>query len=103
MNNKIITKPNPNKEDLEAILKEMEASLTLALEDSKTLAAIAKKVDPSFGKFSDDDLASAINKCNVLASGSNYRNDVEYYFNKLIELGLGATMGGKLPSEDFYA
>ena len=25
------------------------------------------------------------------------------YFNKLIELGLGATMGGKLPSEDFYA
>ena len=98
----IFIKVDLDKEDLEAILKEMEASLTLALEDSKTLAAIAKKVDPSFGKFSDDDLASAINKCNVLASGSNYRNDVEYYFNKLINLGLGKSIGGKLPDDKFY-
>lgn len=99
----IFVKTGMAKEDVEAILKDMEASLSLALNDTLTLAGIAKKIDTSFGKFSDQDLASAIQKCNVLPNTSNYRSDVEFYFNKLIELGLGKSIGGKLPDDEFYA
>ena len=75
----------------------------MSLEETLELAKTAKKVDTAFAKFSDEDLASAISKCNVLAGGSNYREDVEYYFNKLIALGLGKAIGEKLPDDEFYA
>ena len=98
----IFVKTGLDKEDVEEILAQMEASLTLALEDTLNLAKVAKKIDTSFTKFSDEDLAAAISNCNVLGGGSNYRADVEYYFNKLIQLGLGKSIGGKLPDENFY-
>ncbi len=98
----IFVKTGLDQEDVEEILSQMEASLALALNDTLKLSKTAKKIDTSFAKFSDEDLATAISKCNVLSGGSNYRNDVEYYFNKLIELGLGKSIGGKLPDEKFY-
>lgn len=99
----IFVKKGMDSKDLENILKDMEASLTMSLEQTLELAKVAKTVDESFAKFSDEDLASAISKCNVLAGGTNYRTDVEYYFNKLIALGLGKAIGGKLPDDEFYA
>ncbi len=99
----IFVKKGLNNKDVDKILKDMEKSLTMALEETLELAKIAKSVDTAFGKFSDEDLANAVSKCNVLAGGSNYREDVEYYFNKLIALGLGKAIGGKLPDDEFYA
>lgn len=99
----IFVRKGINTKDLDNILKDMEKSLTMSLEETLELAKTAKKVDTAFAKFSDEDLASAISKCNVLAGGSNYREDVEYYFNKLIALGLGKAIGEKLPDDEFYA
>lgn len=99
----IFVKKGLNSKDVDKILKDMEKSLTMALEETLELAKIAKTVDTAFAKFSDEDLANAVSKCNVLAGGSNYREDVEYYFNKLIALGLGKAIGGKLPDDEFYA
>lgn len=99
----IFVKKGMDSKDLENILKDMEASLTMSIEQTLELAKVAKTVDESFAKFSDEDLASAISKCNVLAGGTSYRTDVEYYFNKLIALGLGKSIGGKLPDDEFYA
>ena len=99
----IFVKNGLNEEELNEILSKMEQSLKLAIENPLALAQIAKIVDSAFAKFSDEDLAIAISNCNVLPGGSNYKNDVEYYFNKLIELGLGKSIGGKLPDSNFYA
>ena len=32
----------------------------------------------------------------------NEKESIDIYFNKIIELGLGASIGGKLPDENFY-
>lgn len=98
----IFVKNDMDAKLVDKVLEDMEDSLSMAINDTLTLAGIAKEVDTSFAKFSDEDLAAAIQNCNVLPAGSNYRNDVEYYFSKLIELGLGKSIGGKLPDEEFY-
>lgn len=46
-------------------------------------------------------LVSAITRCNFKIN-ENEKESIDLYFSKVIELGLGATVGGKLPDEEFY-
>ena len=79
----------------------MEASIELAYSNPTLLAESAIAVDANFAKQTVENLAAAIPNCNFLTKDLN-REEVEYYFNKIIELGLGASVGGKLPDEGFY-
>lgn len=89
------------RENVQNILANMEASIELAYSNPTLLAESAIAVDANFAKQTVENLAAAIPNCNFLTKDLN-REEVEYYFNKIIELGLGASVGGKLPDEGFY-
>ena len=83
------------------ILESMEASIALSVDNPTTLAESAILVDENLKKMNVDKLATAIPNCNFLTKELNIE-EVEYYFTKLIELGLEASIGGKLPEREFY-
>lgn len=83
-------------------LERINKSIELSVSNPTKLAESAVKVDPSLEKIGVATLVKAIPNCNLIYTKSN-QAEIEFYFNKLIELGLGKTMGGKLPGEDFYA
>ena len=83
-------------------LERINNSIELSKTNPQKLAESAVKVDSSLEKIGVNTLVNAIPNCKFLSTKSNI-DEIEFYFNKLIELGLGNTIGGKLPSEDFYA
>ena len=83
-------------------LERINKSIELSATNPTRLAESAVKVDSSLEKIGVATLVKAIPNCNLIYTKSN-QLEIEFYFNKLIELGLGKTMGGKLPGEDFYA
>jgi NitT/TauT family transport system substrate-binding protein len=98
----IFVKKGMNEDKLNKLLEQMENSIDLASSDPATLVERAMKGDANFGKFQPSVLTEALGNCNILAGGSNYRADIEYYFNMLIDLGLGKSIGNKLPDDEFY-
>mgnify|MGYP003300340952 CR=1 FL=1 len=84
------------------VLASMSASLKLAESNPRRLAESAVQIDTALNKIGVETLVKAIPNANFISVKYN-REEVEFYFNKLIELDLGATMGGKLPGDDFYA
>ncbi len=76
------------------------------LEDYKTpsvLAAAAVKVDTSFETIGATNLEKAIPNCWIsLKTKAEEKEAISYYAQKLIDLGLGAQIGGSVPSEEFY-
>ena len=47
------------------------------------------------------DRNNAVGKCNLRVD-TNQKDAIEFYFTKVMDLGLGKTVGGKLPDEGFY-
>lgn len=84
------------------VLNNMKNSLNLAKTDPHKLASSAVLIDTALEKIGVDTLVKAIPNANFIST-PYVKEEVEFYFNKLMELGLGVTMGGKLPGEDFYA
>lgn len=76
------------------------------IEDYKTpsvLAASAVKIDTSFETIGAANLEKAIPNCWInLKTTAEEKSAIEYYAQKLIALGLGAQIGGVVPSEEFY-
>ena len=76
------------------------------LEDHKTpakLAAAAVKIDSSFETIGAANLEKAIPNCWIsLKTKAEEQAAISYYAQKLIDLGLGAQIGGSVPSEEFY-
>ncbi len=76
------------------------------IEDYKTpsvLAASAVKIDTSFETVGAANLEKAIPNCWInLKTTAEEKSAIEYYAQKLIALGLGAQIGGVVPSEEFY-
>lgn len=76
------------------------------IEDYKTpsvLAASAVKIDTSFETVGAANLEKAIPNCWIsLKAKAEEKAAVDYYAQKLIDLGLGAQIGGGVPSEEFY-
>lgn len=97
-----VKKNSLNKSNVKKVLQEFSSSLELSLTDAQKLATSATLVDATLNKIGVQTLTIAAPKCNFISQGYN-KGEVEFYFSKLIELGLGQTIGGKLPNEDFYA
>lgn len=71
--------------------------------DPSLLAASAVKIDDSFKSVGVDALVKAIPNCWInIKSKEEQMASVAFYASKLVELGLGAQIGGGAPSEDFY-
>lgn len=83
-------------------LEKMKESVLLATTQPATLVESACTVDSSLAKIGEETLNQAIGKCN-LRIDENQKAAIDFYFSKVIELNLGATIGGKLPDENFYA
>lgn len=96
-----VRKSYVKRDNVKEILANMEASVGLAYSNPTLLAESAIAVDPNFSKQKVENLATAIPNCNFLTKEMNIE-EVEYYFSKIIELGLGVSVGGKLPDEGFY-
>lgn len=90
-----------NGDDLNKILNEMEKSLELSTTNPALLATSAINVDANLSKQSVENLTKAIPNCNILTHSLN-KEEVEFYLNKIVELGLSKTIGGSLPDEKFY-
>lgn len=76
------------------------------IEDYKNpsiLAASAVKIDTSFETVGAANLEKAIPNCWIaLKEAEEEKQAIKYYAEKLIALGLGAQIGGAIPSEEFY-
>ena len=67
------------------------------------LAASAVKIDTSFETVGAANLEKAIPNCWIsLKELDEEKEAIKYYAEKLIALGLGAQIGGSVPSEAFY-
>ncbi len=71
--------------------------------DPKKLAAAAVKIDSSFETIGAAALEKAIPNCWIeIKDQKNQKAAIDFYAEKLIALGLGAQIGEKIPSEEFY-
>lgn len=91
------------KEDKDVlnVLSMMEKSVILAETNPTELIEKAVSIDSNLNTIGKETLELAIPYCN-LKMISNQKEAIEFYFNKVIELGIGKTVGGKLPDEGFY-
>lgn len=82
-------------------LEDMLKAVTSATLNPDTTSKNACSIDESFNKLGETVLTSAIPNCHYDVSISD-KEAVEFYFNKLSELGLSKMYGGTLPDEGFY-
>ncbi len=97
-----VKKDKVNNVFVKQVLNDMKQSLALAKTDPNKLATSAVEVDGALNKIGVPTLVKAIPNANFIST-PYVKEEVEFYFNKLIELGLAPQVGGKLPGEDFYA
>lgn len=55
----------------------------------------------TLSKLGSDVLKLALPNCHF-GINSNQKSAIEFYFNKIIDLGLGKNIGGGLPNDEFY-
>lgn len=91
-----------DNKSVKKVLSYLNESLSLSNTNPSSLAASAVKVDETLNKVGEETLTKAIPLCHFINTTYN-KAEIEFYFNKLIELGLSGAVGGKLPDEDFYA
>ncbi len=96
-----VKKSQTDSKAVKEVLAKMDSSLLLASSNPANLASSAVNIDEGLAKLGVDKLILAIPNCHFLTKELN-KSEVEFYLNKLIELGLGKSIGGKLPSEAFY-
>ena len=97
-----VKKSKLEDKSVENALNKLNASLSLSTTNPDKLAESGTQIDEALNKIGKETLIKAIPHCNFVTTKNNMA-EIEFYFNKLIELNLGQTMGGKLPGEDFYA
>ena len=97
----IFVKNDLDVKDLNQLLDSIEASIKNVLDNPSAAASKIIEIDSNLSKMDQNLLKEAIPNCNILTKPLN-KEEVEYYFQKVIDLGLGATVGGKLPDESFY-
>lgn len=92
-----------NKESIEKtkqFLNIVERNVKKVESNKEDVVAAAKRVDKLLAP-TEEVLVSAITRCNFKIN-ENEKESIDLYFSKVIELGLGATVGGKLSDEEFY-
>ena len=96
-----VKKDRAENDSVKKALKSMINSVRLASTNPKSLVKSAVKVDKSLNKIGEETLNNAVGKCNLRVD-TNQKDAIEFYFTKVMDLGLGKTVGGKLPDEGFY-
>ena len=86
------------KESFKTLLKKMSESLKV---EASVMALKAIKVDENLKSMNQNLLTKAIPNCHFITTPMDVAA-VEFYFTKIMEFGLGKTIGGKLPDEAFY-
>ena len=79
----------------------MKESVLMATSRPNTLVSKAVAIDENLNKIGLETLQKAIPNCN-LRIDENQIDAISYYCQKVIDLGIGQTVGGKLPDEGFY-
>lgn len=82
-------------------MDKMIESVQMAQTKPNVLIASAVSVDENLAKIGEETLQKAIGNCNLRVEETD-KEAIEFYFSQVIQLGIGATVGGKLPDEAFY-
>ena len=77
------------KDSIENILNDVDYTVSCAMEQEK-LASLG-----------EDTLKNALPNCHI-GIEEKQKEAINFYFTKLMDIGLGNTMGGQLPDDDFY-
>ena len=76
-------------------------SVRLASTNPNKLVESSITVDSNLASIGENVLKEAVLKCNLKVAESQ-KEAIDFYFSKVIALGIGQTVGGKLPDEGFY-
>lgn len=87
-------------EKTKEFLEQVMSTVQRASDTKEEVVAAAKRVDELLAP-SEAILIDAIDRCNYKIA-PNEKESINIYFQKVIDLGLGASVGGKLPDESFY-
>lgn len=96
-----IKKDSKDEKYLKTVLDKMIESVQMAQTKPNVLIASAVSVDENLAKIGKETLQKAIGNCNLRVEETD-KEAIEFYFSQVIQLGIGATVGGKLPDEAFY-
>lgn len=96
-----IKKDSKDEKYLKTVLDKMIESVQMAQTKPNVLIASAVSVDENLAKIGEETLQKAIGNCNLKVEETD-KEAIEFYFSQVIQLGIGATVGGKLPDEAFY-
>lgn len=96
-----IKKDSKDEKYLKTVLDKMIESVQMAQTKPNVLIASAVSVDENLAKIGEGTLQKAIGNCNLRVEETD-KEAIEFYFSQVIQLGIGATVGGKLPDEAFY-
>ena len=96
-----IKKDSKDEKYLKTVLDKMIESVQMAQTKPNVLIASAVSVDENLAKIGEETLQKAIGNCNLRVEETD-KEALEFYFSQVIQLGIGATVGGKLPDEAFY-
>ena len=96
-----VKKSLKENEDVLNVLEKMKESVLMATSRPNTLVSKAVAIDENLNKIGLETLQKAIPNCN-LRIDENQIDAISYYCQKVIDLGIGQTVGGKLPDEGFY-
>lgn len=89
------------KGKIDDTLIKLTESINKTISDPKTSAENAVNMNETFETLGEETLISAIPNCHY-GIEENQKEAIEFYFNKLNELGMSAQYGGTLPGEEFY-
>ena len=96
-----VKKSLKDDQDVVNVLEKMKESVLMATSRPNTLVTKAVAIDENLNKIGLETLQKAIPNCN-LRIDENQQAAISYYCQKVIDLGIGKTVGGKLPDEGFY-
>lgn len=96
-----VKKERKDNASVQAALDQMIASIHLIETNPNRVVQSAVAVDENLAKITEQVLQQAILKCNLRIDQHN-QDAITFYLNKVLELGLGKTIGGKIPDEAFY-
>jgi len=83
------------------IVSKLKDSVNKTNSDKEGTAKNAVELNETFNKLGEDTLIKAIPNCHYMIL-ENEKSAVNKYLQLLIDLGLGAQVGGKLPDEEFF-
>ena len=83
-----------------SFLEKLEKDILNIKDNKAAVVSAAKTVDSNLTN-TDQMYIDALERCNYQIY-ENQKESIEKYFQKVIDLGLGKTVGGKLPDEGFY-